>query len=613
VTATDDAAARIVDDALGPEKREEKKSASTRLVELAEQIYRLGVSTQEQPFAVPRNGPRLVRMLRGGKSSMRAQLARKYYTATGKAAPAQALADAMLVLEGRAADCEPETLHLRVAETTDATYLDLADATGRAVRITAGGWEIVNDPPVLFRRQLTAPLPTPTRSGSIDQLWHLLNVAPEDRPLILAWLLCVLAEGMPHPILGLWGEQGTGKTSAAKMLTLLDPTGAGVQKAPRDAEAWITTASGSWIVALDNISALPEWLSDSLCRAVTGAGDVRRQLYSDADLVIFAVKRCLILTGIDLGAVRGDFADRLLPVTLHRIDDDARLEDDALSEAWEQSYPAILGAVLDLAASLKQLLPSVELARKPRMADYARRLAAVDQLLGTEGLAHYLKRIGGLATEALTDDPFLIAMGEHLQVGETFTGTAADLLTRVTPDVERWRAPKGWPATARAVTQQLRRQAPNMRRAGWTVNELPAGHSNLVHWQIRPPCREAGNRASQDSQSRNHAQNGPSGASQDSQNASQDSHGAGDNSHPEPDSTLTREAASHARHKSGLLYTDETGDADPPDWTAAAAEYLRDAGRVRHPELRPCTTCRQPLGGLAALGWDHHGDCELAS
>src|SRR5215471_21602661 len=33
-----------------------------------------------------------------------------------------------------------------------------------------------------------------------------------------------------------------------------------------------------------NVSAVPDWLSDTLCRAVTGDGDVGRQLYTDAGL-----------------------------------------------------------------------------------------------------------------------------------------------------------------------------------------------------------------------------------------------------------------------------------------------------------------------------------------
>ena len=48
---------------------ETKKSAATRIVELAEHSYELGCTPDGEPFAVPRTGPPIVRMLRGGPRS----------------------------------------------------------------------------------------------------------------------------------------------------------------------------------------------------------------------------------------------------------------------------------------------------------------------------------------------------------------------------------------------------------------------------------------------------------------------------------------------------------------------------------------------------------------
>jgi len=104
----------------------------------------------------------------------------------------------------------------------------------------------------------------------------------------------------------------------------------------------------------------------------------------------------------------------------------------------------------------------------PRMADFARILAAVDQILGTDGLERYASRAGSIAMDALTADLFIQAMS--MQLNEAFEGTAAELLKVILHGEQR--APKGWPANARAVTTLLKRQAPLMRRAGWTVNDL---------------------------------------------------------------------------------------------------------------------------------------------
>lgn len=460
------------------------ESAASVLVRLALDAYTLGVSQDGEPFAVSITGPRIARPFRGGAAGLRAELASSYRRATGKIAPKQAIADALLTLEGDAANAEPQQLALRVAEQDGAYFLDLGDRTGRAARVDATGWRIDEDPPVLFRRTvLTAELPEPTRDGKLDLLWRLLNVAALDRPLVAAWLVAALSPGIPHPIAALLGEQGTGKTTAAKILSsVIDPSPVPVRKAPRDAETWVTAASGSWAVGLDNLSAIPEWLSDTLCRAVTGDGDVRRELFSDSGLVVFAFRRCVILTGIDIGALRGDLADRLLLLELERIHDSERRPESELWPAFQRAQPAITGAVLDLAASVASVLPSVRLDGTPRMVDFARIVAAVDKVLGTNGLARYTDRAATLAADSLAADPYIAALARAL--AEPFAGTSADLMA-LTPSPDR--PPKEWPVSARAVTSLLTRQGPLMRRAGWTVDRLPTGHDNAVRWAIAAP------------------------------------------------------------------------------------------------------------------------------
>ncbi len=129
----------------------ERKSAATTLVELAQEFYTFGISDTGEPFALPTGGPQVVAMLRGGKTSLRALLAREYFTRTGKAATQQALADALMVVEGLAQDADESTLYLRAAQHEGALWLDLGDHTGRAVRITAHGWTVEDTAPVLFK------------------------------------------------------------------------------------------------------------------------------------------------------------------------------------------------------------------------------------------------------------------------------------------------------------------------------------------------------------------------------------------------------------------------------------------------------------------------------
>jgi hypothetical protein len=242
------------------------------------------------------------------------------------------------------------------------------------------------------------------------------------------------------------------------------------------------------VVGLDNLSDIPPWLSDSLCRASTGDGDVRRKLYTDGDYAVFAFRRCIIFDGIDVGALAPDLADRTLPINLELIADEDRADEETFWAGWAGAHPKLLGAVLDLAAAVMARLPSVELARKPRMADYARILKAVDAELGTDALDRYARQAADLAAEGLSGDSFASQIQAAITSG--FEGTAAELLTQVTPGDPDWKAPKDWPSSARAVTGKLRRLAPAFRKTGWTVDDLGrGGHGKQLRWKISPPAR----------------------------------------------------------------------------------------------------------------------------
>lgn len=465
--------------------------AAAQLVKLAIDRYELGRSPADEPYVVPRPGGHVVRLLRAGTPSLSAELADLYWDATGRAAPAQARADALAVLEGKARRSDPVDTHLRSARNGDALWLDLGDVTGQVVRLDSSGWRVVKTGvPVRFRRSaLTGVMPVPADGGDLDGLWRFCNVRVVDRPLVVAWLVAALmCPDVPVPAVALLGEQGTGKSSASRSLVqLVDPSPAPLRKPPRGPEEWINAAIGSRVVGLDNLSAMPDWLSDSLCRAVTGDADVRRALYTDGSQAVFALRRALVLNGIDLGALRGDLAERTLTVTLDRIDPKSRVTEAEMAREWEACRPRLLGALLDLTAGVTGVLSSLHLDGSPRMADYALVLAGVDQVLGTSGLARYSDQATIQAADTLAGNPLCAAMVER--VTEPFEGTAADLLHVVTPvDSFDWRPPRGWPGNPRAVTGMLTRNAPALRQAGWVVDDLgKANEAKTTRWRLTPP------------------------------------------------------------------------------------------------------------------------------
>jgi hypothetical protein len=215
-------------------------------------------------------------MLRGDRDSLRAELAAAFFAEKGRAASSQGLADALMILEGRAQHATREPVSLRVARHETRLVLDLGHPDGTAAVVDADGWRLETSPVMFRRTALTDPLPTPQRGGSLDDLWALLNVTLADRLLLLAWLVMALIPDRPCPVLLLTGEQGSAKTSGAKLCAALIDSPDALRAPPRDLEGWIVAADASHIVGMDNVSRVSEWLSDAVCRTVTGEALVRR-------------------------------------------------------------------------------------------------------------------------------------------------------------------------------------------------------------------------------------------------------------------------------------------------------------------------------------------------
>ncbi len=98
--------------------------------------------------------------------------------------------------------------------------------------------------------------------------------------------------------------------------SLLDPNTAPLRALPREDRDLFIAANNGHVLAFDNVSGLPAWISDTLCRLATGGGFAVRQLYTDQDEVLFDAARPVILNGIEDIVTRPDLADRAIFLTL---------------------------------------------------------------------------------------------------------------------------------------------------------------------------------------------------------------------------------------------------------------------------------------------------------
>src|SRR5262249_9334909 len=348
----------------------------------------------------------------------RTWLRRRHYETTRTAASAAAINSALDLFEAQAQFEGPErAVHVRLAEDGGHIYLDLADACWRAVEIGPEGWRVIGSPPGRFRRAAgMLPLPTPQAGGPIEELASFLNLpSRNDFVLVVAWLLATLRAGGPYPVLAISGEQGSAKTVLSKLLkALLDPNVAPVRALAREERDLVIAANNSHVLAFDNLSGLTHPLSDAFCRLATGASFGLRQLYTDADEVLFQAARPILLNGIEDIISRPDLAERALFLILPPIADQHRRSERQIWRDFELARPRILGSLLDAAAHGLRNVPAIHLEQLPRMADFAVWATACETAFwprGTFARAYQANRRA--ATEELIDaDPLAARIRE---------------------------------------------------------------------------------------------------------------------------------------------------------------------------------------------------------
>jgi len=429
--------------------------------------------------------------LRVRSKQFRIYLAGLLWKSEEKAPGNEAVHSALNVLESKAVyEGQRFTLYNRAAPASDGFWIDMTDDKWRAIKVTAKGWQIVEDPPILFRRyghQL--PLVEPKHGGDPWKLLFFINLPTEkdgSPSATQVTLLCVcisyLIPAIPHPIIVIYGIQGSGKTWAFERIRdLIDPSSVGVLTIPRNERERVQQLDHHWCAFFDNVTNLKPWMSDTLCRAVTGTGFTKRELYTDDDDVVKRFRRCIGLDGINIAASRGDLLDRSLLVGLHDISVENRRAEDELLAEFESCKAEILGGFLDTLVKAIQLYPSVSTKRLFRMADFTKWGCAITEALGLtqeQFMKAYEEKVKSQIQEAALASPVAtvvmdwvktIAVENKKQIWE---GPPSQLYTAL---ISRAKVlgvstrQKVWPKAPHALVRQLNELAPSLKALGLEV------------------------------------------------------------------------------------------------------------------------------------------------
>lgn len=458
-----------------------------------------------------------------------------------------AVRDAVATLEGFAfRDGPVREVFVRFGRdaATGKVYLDLGDPLWRAVQIDENGWRVVAEVPVRFVRPAgLRPLPEPSARppGAKPALdlaaWkRFVHVDEKDRPVVRAWLVAAILVQGPYVTLVLLGEQGSGKSTTARVIRILvDPVKAPLRSPPREERDIVIAAGNGGLVAFDNISYLSDSLADAMCRLSTGAGFGTRALYTDDEEFLFEGKRPQLLNGISNFISRDDLGDRSAVLKIPVLD--SREPEVEFWAAFEAAKPGLLADLLDLTSATLACLPGAKALLEgeeiPRMADFARIGVAADLAAGGTGLGfldRYRELHRGQEGEVLTSDSVGALVLGFLKPGEEWTGTATELLDALgKDDAARRRLPK----TPRGLTAALDRLKPALRRVGIYFERAERGEDRGVRLSRAAP-RSGGKEQSGPSGQSETASQAASAPDRSRNGQSGDGRGTVGNSQPSP-------------------------------------------------------------------------------
>lgn len=309
-----------------------------------------------------------------------------YLQKTGSLPKSQSLKCTMAILESKARfEGSPARLANRVAANGDSILYDLHDK--RYLEVTANKWEIIPASFPLYRRFThMQPQVEPVADGDPKKVLEFLTIQKESCLLFLVYLISLFIPRIAHPVLAVFGDQGSAKSFLCTCINrLVDPTLTERIIQPKNERDLIQTLRQKYVTVLDNLSKIDNRVSDIFCQVCTGGSISLRQLYTDEGENIAQFRHVVILNSVSLAIVNSDLMDRSIILKLQRIHPKDRKPEEELWDEFEKARPCILGGIFDTIAEAMAIYPTLKLEHLPRLADFAKWGYAIAQALGESG------------------------------------------------------------------------------------------------------------------------------------------------------------------------------------------------------------------------------------
>ena len=300
------------------------------------------------------------------------------------------------------------------------------------------------------------------------------------RLIFKCYLIALLIPGIAKPALMVHAQRGRQKTTCQDLTKLsVDPSKATNLTLPRDTQQLAQQLEHNFIVYYDNVSILREWISNDLCRAVTGTANSKRELYTDDDDVIYQYRRPIGFNGLNLAATRGDLLDRGLIIEADRINENKRRRLQDIMLDLERIKPQLLGYIFDTLVKVLQVKArgGITVTSMSRLADFETDCEIIARCLGYqegEFTKAYRANRDTASSVVIEGSQVAKAIIELMNDEETWCGTATVLLAELEITASKLRIDtikdKSWPKGANVLSRRLTEIKVDLEKAGISIS-----------------------------------------------------------------------------------------------------------------------------------------------
>jgi hypothetical protein len=191
------------------------------------------------------------------------------------------------------------------------------------------------------------------------------------------------------------------------------------------------TLAHNYMLFFDNVGAISDQQSDLLCKAITGSGFSKRQLFKDDEDIIYSIRTNIGINGIELIPGKPDLLERSILFELNRVNPHDRRQEYEMMKEFEQVRPSLLGAIFTAVSKTLATQHDIKVDKLPRMADFARIGCAIAESIGysqEKFLDAYLRNISQQNEAVLDEHAEASLLVEFMADKEVWEGTTTDLL-----------------------------------------------------------------------------------------------------------------------------------------------------------------------------------------